>query len=700
MPAKLNSLGGVVVATIVAVAAISPRASLASGSAGGAAASPAPVQVAQSAASGPDTLGPDDFALRYYASLNLTNRVNTEINRLQRLYPGFEPPKDLYSAPLSDAVDEGPLWELFGADKLDELRTAIAAREKETVGWKPTADLLRKLHGKEMRERVKSLTRDGHWQDLVELVKTEDMNGMDQDFDLQWAIAEGFARTKQTNDAVAQFMAILTSTKDRKILVATLQKSIGLLRMSDVEKLLAAVSPADDGSLQYLSIMNDITRERIAAFLHDERAEEVPAADVASFEAHARASREPDQMGLIAWYDYKRRDFRNALEWFKSAIENGGDAMVAHGLAHTLRALGKLREAEEVAFAWRTPLVNNSILFIDLLERDLTRETPPFIEADRLARYGRVTMETASGEGAQALAWYAHNSCQFDVALFWFEHAVAWLPKDATVYGYALTLRRLKKDQRFYELANRYDGLDPKLIELLFPDGYYHPPTSCDMKRSAKLHGPGLKTLGYLTPGPAMIPGAAPNYDISAYSSPITEQKNASQPAAGVEPDNVLLTRVLRNLKGKFPVAVAPENPLRFRSTPWLGGRAIFQPPLGPDPSMRPDPGRGPNSLVARRVPGVSVMPYERYGFSLLPGWNGLETATWPPASQQRAVAGTQWANQESDPAALVNPPLLNSQRNLYGGDGSMQVNLPVAAPVPSGQTSVTCSQNLQRMSR
>ena len=79
--------------------------------------------------------------------------------------------------------------------------------------------------------------------------------------------------------------------------------------------------------------------------------------------------------------------------------------MVADELAHTLRALDKLREAEEVAFAWRAPLVNNGILFIDLLECDLTRETPPFIEADRLARYGRARWQTAFGRRRAGAAW-------------------------------------------------------------------------------------------------------------------------------------------------------------------------------------------------------------------------------------------------------------------------------------------------------
>ena len=74
--------------------------------------------------------------------------------------------------------------------------------------------------------------------------------------------------------------------------------------------------------------------------------------------------------------------------------------MIAHGLAHTLRKLEMKREAEEVAYAWREPLVNNSILFIDLLETDFTKEQPPFIEAERRrTRYAQVTMATESGRG-------------------------------------------------------------------------------------------------------------------------------------------------------------------------------------------------------------------------------------------------------------------------------------------------------------
>lgn len=662
MPAQLMKLskldgraGRLAVAAFVAFAAVSL---LRSGK------PPPPAAVAERPVRVDARLGPDDYALRYYASLNLTRRVDAEIARLKRLYPDYEPPSDLYTQ-TAGSEDEGPLWALYSADRLQELRAAIEVQAAETPGWKPSSDLMLKLRRKELRQRLSPLATEGRWREIAALLETLDVDPGENDVDIRWVIAEAYARTRREALAAAQFKQILADYSDRKIQIATVQKAIGLLRMSDVEKLLESMPPDSDGSPAYRSIMIDITRERMAAFLHDERAEEVPAADFAAFEMQARESRKADQLGLVAWYDYKRRDFQNALEWFKAAIANGGDAMIAHGLAHTLRALGKLREAEEVAYAWRQPLVNNSILFIDLLERDLTRTVPPYIEAERLARYARTALETTSGEGAQALAWYAYNSCQVDIAAFWFERAVAWLPKDASVFGYALSLQRLRRGKEFYELANRYDGLDSKLIELLFPDDYYHPPTPCSGKTAGRMHGASLRMAEYPVPGPALIPGAAPNYDQTAWSSPITDQKNASQPGEGAAPGEKRLARVLRNLKGRFPAAVTPENPLRFRQ---LGATGRSAPPLRNDPALHPDPARGLAPLVARRVPGIGAMPYERYGFSLLPGWNGIESATWPPASEQHAPPGSQWSEQEADPTLTAAVPRVLTQPGPAAG--------------------------------
>lgn len=600
-------------------------------------------------------VGPDDLALRYYASLKQTWRVNAELNRLKRLYPAYEPPTDLYESPGDGGVDEEPFWVLYSLDRIDELKAAIAAKQRETPNWKPSADLSQKVRRKELRLKIGGFFKAEKFLDLVDYIRGEnvDVNELSEEVDVMWAIAEAYARAKQNEEAQNIFKRVLTTSKDPHIRVATIQKAMGSLRMTDVETLLAAAPGAAEAKGEYAVLAVDLTRARIAAYLHDERKDEVPQAEVEKFEAYAKESRDANQLGLVAWYDYKRRDFNAALEWFKSAISADGDAMIAHGLAHTLRALGMLRDAEEVAYAWHEPLANNVILFLDLLETDLTREVPPFIEPERLARYARVTMEAGSGEGAQALAWYAYNSCQFDVALFWFERAVAWFPKDATVYGYALALRRTKKEKGVFELANRYDGLFSKVIEILFPDGYYHPPTPCDQRGAEKLHGQPTRTAAYVAPGPALIPNAPANYDPQAAS--YFAQKNATNPLDMQTPQEALLQRVLKNIKGKFPAVVAPENPLRFRPLPIasiMNARAPAQSfPPAVEIALRRDPATQPPPLVASRVPGVGPMPYERYGFSLLAGWNGIETATWPPYSEQIAPSGTQWAEQDADPA-------------------------------------------------
>ena len=179
--------------------------------------------------------------------------------------------------------------------------------------------------------------------------------------------------------------------------------------------------------------------------------------------------------------------------------------MIAHGLAHTLRRLGMVREAEEVAYAWREPL----------REQRHPVHRPPRSGPDegdaalRRARTDRALRpghaRAARGEGAQALAWYAYNSCQFDAALEWFHRGVAWFPKEATVYGYALTLKRLKRQKEFLEIVNRYDGLFPKVVELLFPEERPdQPPTPCEQKTETRK--PEARTAGDARGQPLMAP--------------------------------------------------------------------------------------------------------------------------------------------------------------------------------------------------
>jgi tetratricopeptide (TPR) repeat protein len=540
----------------------------------------------------------DETALRFYATQGQTKRVEAEAKRLALLHPGWVMSEDIWTARPGQA-DEKPLWALFSADDIDGLKRTIAERKRAEPGWQPSDDLARKLRRKELRKTVLAKAGSAQWLTVADLAAEFGKGGDVDDVELAWVVAEGLARSDRQPEAFALYGAILTRRTDARERSATIQKAIGLLPMADVELLLAMGKTEPSGAPEFAALGLDITRGRISAILHDERRTELDPVEHAAFETQARTSDNPNEAGLIAWLALKQNRPADALGWFKLAISRGGDAMVAHGLAHTLLRLGMRREAEEVAFAWREPLVNNAILFIDVLEGELTQAQPLAIEPERLARYARVTLDSRSGEGAQALGWYAYNACQFETALDWFQRASAWLPKEATIYGQALTLQRLKRNREFSELVNRYDGLFPKVVALALPEQRGEP-GPCDPQAPRKLAAetgrPGL-----------------------------TAAIRIPQPAGTAAPDAALTMK-----RAGLPTAVSPENPLRFPESDRVGG------------ALRPR-AQDVRPLVARRVGGVPAMPYEPLGFTLLPGWNG-QAGPDDSAAERLPARGTLWA--------------------------------------------------------
>ncbi|MGX7708636.1 hypothetical protein [Methylobacterium sp. Gmos1] len=561
---------------------------------------------------------PDETALRYYAAQAQPERVAAEAERLARRFPGWTPPADLWTAE-PGAEDEEGFWDLLNAGRLDALRKALAERAKAEPGWTPSGALGRALARRQLRDEVRGLVKAGRWSDLAALADRRRPEVEAGEPEVAWSAAEALARADRAPEAVALFSRALAapgaSADERR---AGLLRALPLLPMAEIDRLGARI-PADD----LAPIRIDLIRARISAVLHDEAGQAVAPADLAAFQAYAAAAPDPDQPALVAWYAFKRSDLPEALSWFKRAIARGGDAMVAHGLAHTLLRLGLRREAEDVAYAWREPLVNNSLLFIDILERDLTRAVPPAIEPERLRRYAEVTAATASGEGAQALAWYATNTCQFDAALAWFRRAVAWFPKEATVYGYALALQRAGQQRAFVELVNRYDGLFPRVVGLLF-SARSDRPSPCDAPASRPAEPIARSTyldLG-IRPETAKDAGKA------------EARGRVPQPDALEAPSAPLVRR------SDFPVAVTAENDLRAAPT----GSPLAAPALAARPSER-------LPTTARRVPGVGPMPYERYGYALLPAWTGETGPSVPSAAERPAPLGTLWSAMQAVPA-------------------------------------------------
>jgi cellulose synthase operon protein C len=589
--------------------------------------------VAVGAVAGAALAGPvDETALREYARQKRADRVEMETRRLERLHPEWKPPADLWTARPS-GPDEAPLWELFESGDLVRLHKAISARQAAEPDWQPSDDLLDKIKTSELRAAIFAGAAGANWAEVGKLADDNELGSGSSDVELVWVVAEAFARTERAADAFALYEFMLKSRTDVSERTATIQKALALLSMADAEKLIAMGRVGPDGKSEFDVIRVDIARARIAAFLRNDPAKTVEAADLAAVEEAARKSSDAGQPRLLAWYAYRLGRFDTALDWFKLSLDREGDAMTAHGLALTMLKLGSRRDAEEVAYTWREQLANNMILFIDILETDLTKEVPPFVEPARLARYAEVALKTQSGEGAQGLAWYAYNSCQFETAHEWFARAVAWFPKEATVYGYGLTLQRLHKHHELVEIANRYDGMFPRVVGLLFRDDYIHPPTPCEIKAHPELAArvklrpdPNMTDAGYIPAGDGYTQTALP----------ATKTKSAvADPFAG-----------RRIARADFPLPVNPENPLRF---PLRGGTA-------PDRGSRIGQFRtdGPFNppRLARRVPGAEAMPYERYGITLLPAYNGVTAVSFHAGAYRAAATGTMWAEETPAPVS------------------------------------------------
>jgi cellulose synthase operon protein C len=592
-----------------------------------------------SPASAASTPHVDEFALRYYASLGQKDRVAAEARRLSRLDPAWHMPDDIDTAQPSRG-DESPLWQLYRENRLDDLASAIAQRQAVEPDWKPSEDLQAKIKAKQVRTKIMTLAKTGEWDGIVHAFRETGIAWAKDDAEALWVIAEAHAREDDCDEAFNIYQSILANHTDPNERRATIEFAIPLIPMAMTDKLIAMARVDATGTNEFDSIAIDIARARISAYLHHEPAKEISDDELTRFKAFAHDSANSNEPGLVAWYDFQRHDYKDALDWFKLAISHGGDAMVAHGLAHTLRELDRRREAEEVAYAWREPLVNNTILFIDLLEEDFTQERPPFIEADRVARYARVTMETESGEGAQALAWYAYNTCQYPLALQWFERAMAWLPKEATAYGYALTLERLHRAKHFRDMVNRYDGLFPSVVALAFNDGIRKPRTACEKRPgvlaeandSAAIDPDGANWTGR-TMADTWRPQVASTEHLGR-DRPAVARFSVPSPNAASDGSGLTLPPLRK--KTEFPVSVTPENPLRFSALLTIATSDVS------------DRVRGTWPLVARRVPGVGPMPYERYGFALRPAWDGTKEASSPTAMEQKVPEGTLWALAKS----------------------------------------------------
>lgn len=393
----------------------------------------------------------DTSALSYYASRHDAPRVDAELRRLRSLYPNWQPPADPASlaTPGIDA-DIQPLWELFAADKLDELDAVLAARKAENAAFQAPAELVDKLAAKRARLTLIAAADRQDYARVIDIAAHAPDLVRPDDLAVSWSLADAYGRAGDAAKALHLDQTILQATQDPATRLATVRKAMAVLSPDDLKALLDLGRKSPDGRSEFEAVDIDLVRQRVGKVLAGPGPADAAAADAARLEASARSGSASDA-ALLGWLASKGRDWGKADSWFRLALASGpapadakpDNAKVAQGAILALRALGKTGDAETLAYRWHEADPAIALLYIDGVQADLTRPKPAAVDQERLKRFGALVASDQSGDGAQALGWYAYNIGQFRPARAWFEKAFAWQPRDSTALGLALSLKQL-----------------------------------------------------------------------------------------------------------------------------------------------------------------------------------------------------------------------------------------------------------------
>ena len=402
----------------------------------------------------------DESALRYYASQHATSRVEAEIRRLRALYPGWEPPADLYKP---GAGDEQALWDLYGKNRIDDLKLEIERRAARQPGWRPSPDMVEKLRRKEMRNELVTASDKADWQGVLKIVEREPLLVGPADLDVLWRIAEATARTGGEDHALDLYRLALSGAQNPAERQGTIRKALATIGTDRVATLMTDERPGPDGKGEFEPVRLDLARARLGEWLRPDARGPLPEADVARLAQIADgAGGSAGDATLLGWVEHKRKNETAASKWFAAALARGADAKATLGAMLAAEASGRHDAALDLALA-RTDDAEVGALFLDLVSSDLTRPQPPVIAPPRLARFAAVAEKLESGDAAQALAWYAYNARQLDASRAWFAKAMAWRPNAKTAEGHLLAVKASGDRPALERLAVEYRGRFPDL---------------------------------------------------------------------------------------------------------------------------------------------------------------------------------------------------------------------------------------------
>lgn len=425
------------------------------------------IEAVKSASGTPAAAKPatDETALRYYASQRDLVRVGAEIRRLKTLYPGWQPPRDLF-APVGGA-DEQPMWDLYAQGRYDDVRREIERIKAGKPAWTPSADLVTKLEDGETRQKVSAGARSGNWANVLTAAQARPSLLVCANIDILWNVGEGFARTGDYARAFDLYAYVLSNCGEQDRRTATFQKADALLPAEGAAALVSFGRRLPNGQGEFDSLRFDRLRKAMGEVAAGKVSRQPAAEELQAFAAFVRVSRSAADMALIGWYLYGQENWQTAAEWFRAGMDAGGGAKLTEGYVLSLRNQDRADEARTIAYqAYRTS-PDMAKIYIEMVSDELTAEdSSREVDEAEVKRFAKVVTDARSPLGAQALGWRLIHDEKPEAAKEWFERSVDWKPTEEGVMGLAVAATRLKQGAEVKRIKALYRKDFPALADL------------------------------------------------------------------------------------------------------------------------------------------------------------------------------------------------------------------------------------------
>lgn len=410
--------------------------------------------------------GVDDRALRFYASQNDMARVAAEIRRIRLLHPEWEPPTDLFEPGRDDAL-ERPLWALLKAERFAEIRAAVARIQEERPSWRPSRTFAAQFEERAVRATIVAASEAGRWTQVVETAQAAPGALACRNMDLLWRVGEALGRTGDAARAESLYAFVLRSCPDPQERVATVQKAAEVLPVGAIDRLAALGSARPDGVGEFDEVVYGIVMGRVGSATADPVGSRADPEDLRRLEDWAMRRRDSAGMEVLGWYRHViDKDYGAAADAFRQAMAWARNTKAVEGYTLALRESGRIAEAEDVAYEWRTadPLIDK--LYVEIMADQLTRPDVIDFPAPRLRRFEAAVLAGETSHGAQAIGWYYYKNDEVEEARRWFGISRDIEPSAVNTFGLALTAHELDDRDAVRALARAYGDRFPQVAEV------------------------------------------------------------------------------------------------------------------------------------------------------------------------------------------------------------------------------------------